>query len=131
VPYSTDCSEGVWIAALLRPPASGMPNHRPTGCRTPSDRKRPHDPQTLRYPRSEPRPTYTAPTRAAAWSGGAIVGAIIATVIVLGFILYEVTKIVTHAGDTTTSVPRTAYQGIQTRKENSWHKDPSGRLWSA
>jgi hypothetical protein len=29
------------------------------------------------------------------------------TVIVLGFILYEVTKIVTHAGDTTTSVPRT------------------------
>jgi hypothetical protein len=65
------------------------------------------------------------------WSGNAFIWGIIASVIVLGFILYEVTKIVTHAGDTTTSVPRTAYQGIQTRKENSWHKDPSGRLWSA
>ena len=54
-------------------------------------------------PVAKPRPTYLGPTRAAAWSGGAI----IASVIVLGFILYEVTKIVTHAGDTTTSVPRT------------------------
>jgi hypothetical protein len=57
-------------------------------------------------PVAKPRPTYSGPTRAAAWSGGAIVGAIIASVIVLGFILYEVTKIVTHAVDTTTSVPR-------------------------
>jgi hypothetical protein len=54
-------------------------------------------------PVAKPRPTYSGPTRAAAWSGGAI----IASVIVLGFILYEVTKIVTHAGDTTSSVPRT------------------------
>ena len=54
-------------------------------------------------PIAKRRPTYSGPTRAAAWSGGAI----IASVIVLGFILYEVTKIVTHAGDTTTSVPRT------------------------
>ena len=58
-------------------------------------------------PVAKPRPTSSAPTRAAAWRGGAIVGAIIASVIVLGFILYEVTKIVTHAVDTTTSVPRT------------------------
>ena len=58
-------------------------------------------------PGSKSRRTYSGPTRAAAWSGGAIIGGIIASVIVLGFILYEVTKIVTHAVDTTTSVPRT------------------------
>ena len=56
-------------------------------------------------PVSKSRRTY-AGHRAAAWSGGAIIGGIIASVIVLGFILYEVTKIVTHAADTTTSVPR-------------------------
>jgi hypothetical protein len=55
-------------------------------------------------PAANPRPTYTGETRAAAWSGGAIVGAIIAIVIVLSFALYELTKIVTHAGDT---APRT------------------------
>jgi hypothetical protein len=49
-------------------------------------------------PVATPRPTCSGPTRAATWSGGAIVGAIIASVIVLGFILYGVTKIVTHAG---------------------------------
>ena len=48
-------------------------------------------------PVAKPRPTYTGPTRAAAWSGGAIVGAIIASVIVLGFVVYEVSKIVAHA----------------------------------
>jgi hypothetical protein len=58
-------------------------------------------------PVAKPRPTCSAPTRATAWSGSAIIGGIIASVIVLGFILYEVTKIVTHAVDTTTSVPRT------------------------
>jgi hypothetical protein len=57
-------------------------------------------------PGSKSRRTYTG-HRAAAWSGGAIIGGIIASVIVLGFILYEVTQIVTHAVDTTTSVPRT------------------------
>jgi hypothetical protein len=46
---------------------------------------------------AKPRPTYTGPTRAAARSVGAIVAAITASVIVLGFILYEVTKIVTQA----------------------------------
>jgi hypothetical protein len=55
-------------------------------------------------PVAEPRP---GPTRAAAWSGGAIVGAIIAVVIVLGFVVYEVSKIVTHAGYATPSAPRT------------------------
>jgi hypothetical protein len=50
-------------------------------------------------PVPKPRLTYTGPTRAAAWSGGAIVGAIIASVIVLGFVVYEVSKIVAAAHD--------------------------------
>jgi hypothetical protein len=55
-------------------------------------------------PVAEPRP---GPTRAAAWSGGAIVGAIIAVVIVLGFVVYEVSKIVAYSDNTATSAPRT------------------------
>jgi hypothetical protein len=39
-------------------------------------------------PGSKFRRTYTG-HRAAAWSGGAIIGGIIASVIVLGFILYD------------------------------------------
>ena len=97
MPYGADCSEGLWIgprccAAL----ASGTPNHGATGLH-----------MTHRHfgvPGSKSRRTYTG-HRAAAWSGGAIIGGIIA-VIVLGFVVYEVTKIVTHAADTTTSVPR-------------------------
>ena len=58
---------------------------------------------------SKSRRTYTG-HRAAAWSGGAIIGGIIA-VIVLGFVVYEVTKIVTHAADSTTSLPRTGEAG--------------------
>ena len=60
-------------------------------------------------PGSKSRRTYTG-HRAAAWSGGAIIGGIIA-VIVLGFVVYEVTKIVTHAADSTTSLPRTGEAG--------------------
>jgi hypothetical protein len=62
-------------------------------------------------PVTKPRPTYSGPTRAAAWSGGAIVGAIIAVVIALGFVVYEVSKIVAHARNTATSAPRTTGQG--------------------
>jgi hypothetical protein len=62
-------------------------------------------------PVAKPRRTYTGPTRAAARSGGAIVGAIIASVIVLGFVVYEVSKIVAHASTTATSAPRTTGQG--------------------
>jgi hypothetical protein len=58
-------------------------------------------------PVAKPRPTYSGPTHAAAWSGGAIVGAIIAVVIVLGFVVYEVSKIVTYAGNAKPSAPRT------------------------
>ena len=62
-------------------------------------------------PVAKPRPTYSGPTRAAAWSGSAIVGAIIAVVIVLGFVVYEVSKIVAHSGNTVTSAPRTTGDG--------------------
>jgi hypothetical protein len=48
-------------------------------------------------PIAKRRPTYSGPNRAAAWSGGASVGGIIAIVIVLGFVVYEVSKIVAHA----------------------------------
>ena len=58
-------------------------------------------------PVAKPRPTCSGPTRAAAWSGGAIVGAIIAVVIVLGFVVYEVSKIVTYVGNATPSALRT------------------------
>ena len=99
MPYGADCSEGLWSRAAA---PSCLRNAKPRRLQEPA-----HDPQTLRRPRSKPRPTYTGPTRAAAWSGGAIIGGIIASVIVLGFVLYEVTKIVTHAVNITTSVPRT------------------------
>ena len=62
-------------------------------------------------PIAKRRPTYSGPTRAAAWSGGAIVGAIIAVVIVLGFVVYEVSKIVAHSGNTVTAAPRTNGDG--------------------
>ena len=58
-------------------------------------------------PAAKPRPTYSGPTRAAAWSGGAIVGAIIAVVILLGFAVYEVSEIVAYPDNTATSAPRT------------------------
>ena len=69
-------------------------------------------------PVAKPRPTYSAPTRAAAWSGGAIVGAIIASVIVLGFVVYEVSKIVAHASNTATSAPRATAEGSRALWKN-------------
>jgi hypothetical protein len=62
-------------------------------------------------PVAKPRPTCSGPTRAATWSGGAVVGAIIAVVIVLGFVVYEVSKIVAYADNTATSAPRTTGDG--------------------
>ena len=67
-------------------------------------------------PVPKPRPTYSGPTRAAARSGGAIVGAIIAVVIVLGFVVYEVSKIVAYADNTATSGPRTTGDGNRPHK---------------
>ena len=45
-------------------------------------------------PVAKPRPAYTGETRASALSSGAIIGGIIAIVIGLGFVIYEVSKIV-------------------------------------
>jgi hypothetical protein len=59
----------------------------------------------------KPRPTYTGPARAGAWSGSAFIGAIVVILIVLGIILYGVSKPVTDVGNTTTSAPRTTGQG--------------------
>ena len=54
------------------------------------------------------RPSYSGPTRAATLSGGAIVGGIVVILIVLGLVLYGVSKIVTDAANNTTaSAPQT------------------------
>jgi hypothetical protein len=68
----------------------------------------PHRPYGI--PSPKPRPTSSGPTRVE-WSGGAIIGGIILIVIVLGFIMYEVTKIGTHARNTTTPTPHTTGKG--------------------
>ena len=59
----------------------------------------------------KPRPTYTGPAGAGAWSGSAFIGAVVVILIVLGIILYGVSKTVTDAVNTTTSAPRTTGQG--------------------
>jgi hypothetical protein len=56
----------------------------------------------IRMPK--PRPTYTGPARAGAGSGSAFIGAIVVILIVLGVILYGLSK-------TTTSAPPTTGQG--------------------
>jgi hypothetical protein len=67
----------------------------------------PHRPYGI--PSPKPRPTYSGSTRAA-WSGGAIIGGMILMVIVLGFIMYEVTKIGSHARNPATTAPHTTGQ---------------------
>jgi hypothetical protein len=62
-------------------------------------------------PVSKPHPTDTGPTRAAALSGGAFIGGIVVVMILLGVVLYGVSKIVRDAGKTTT--PSTIGQGAQ------------------
>ena len=67
----------------------------------------PHRPYGI--PSPKPRPTYSGSTRAA-WSGGAIIGGMILMVIVLGFIMYEITKIGSHARNPATTAPHTTGQ---------------------
>jgi hypothetical protein len=58
-------------------------------------------------PVAKPRPSYSGPARAATLSGGAIVGGIVIILIVLGVVLYGVSKIITDAANTATSAPQT------------------------
>ena len=51
-------------------------------------------------PVAKPRPSYSGPTRAAALSGGAFAGLVV-ILIVLGLVLYGVSKIVTDAANNT------------------------------
>ena len=60
---------------------------------------------------TKPRDTYTSPSRADALSGTAFIGGIVVIMIVLGVILYGVSKTVTDAANTATSAPRTTGQG--------------------
>src|ERR1700738_4022507 len=62
-------------------------------------------------PVAKPRPRYSGPSRAAALSGGAIVGGIVVILIVLGLVLYGMSKIITDAANTATSAPLTTGQG--------------------
>jgi hypothetical protein len=50
-------------------------------------------------------------TRTDAWSGGAIIAAVVVVLIVLGLMIYGVSKAVTNDVNTTTSAPRTTGQG--------------------
>ena len=60
----------------------------------------------IRVPKA--RPTSTGPERAAAWSGDAFIWAIVVILIVLGVVLYGVSKIVTDVANTTaSSAPQT------------------------
>jgi hypothetical protein len=62
----------------------------------------------IRVPK--PRPTYTGPARAGAWRDDAFIWAIVVILIVLGVVLYGVSKIVTDVANTTTSAPHTTGQ---------------------
>jgi hypothetical protein len=57
--------------------------------------------------RTKRHPTYTGRCPAGALSGSAFVGAILVILIVLGVVLYGVSKIVDDADDPTTSAPQT------------------------
>ena len=50
----------------------------------------------IRVPK--PRPTYTGPARAGAWSGSAFISVIVVILIVLGVILYGLSKTITDTG---------------------------------
>lgn len=60
----------------------------------------------IRVPK--PRATYTGPARAGAWSGSAFISVIVVILIVLGVILYGLSKTITDTA--TTSAPRTTGQ---------------------
>jgi hypothetical protein len=64
----------------------------------------------IRVPK--PPPTYSGPARAGAWRGDAFIWAIVVILIVLGVVLYGVSKIVTDVANTTaSSAPQTSDKG--------------------
>ena len=63
----------------------------------------------IRVPK--PLPTYTGPARAGAWSGDAFIWAIVVILIVLGVILYGLSRTITDTASTTMSAPHTTGQG--------------------
>ena len=65
----------------------------------------------IRVPKA--RPTSTGRDRACAWSGDPFIWAIVVILIVLGVVLYGVSKIVTDVANTATSAPPTTDQGTR------------------
>ena len=61
--------------------------------------------------KTKPPPAVGGPLPSDAWSGRAIIAGIVVVLIVLGVVLYGVSKVVTHAGNTTTSAPHTTGEG--------------------
>ena len=62
----------------------------------------------IRVPK--PRPTYTGPARAGAWSGSAFISVIVVILIVLGVILYGLSKTITASR--TSSIPTRARSSL-------------------
>ena len=60
---------------------------------------------------TKPPPTVGGPLPSDAWSGRAIIAGVVVVLIVLGLMIYGVSKTVTNAVNTTTSAPRTTGQG--------------------
>jgi hypothetical protein len=61
--------------------------------------------------KTKPPPTVGGPLPSDAWSGRAIIAGVAVVLIVLGLMIYGVSKTVTNAVNTTTSAPRTTGQG--------------------
>jgi hypothetical protein len=58
-----------------------------------------------------PRPTSSGPARAGAWSASAFIATIVVILIVLGVILYGLSRTITDTASTTMSAPHTTGQG--------------------
>jgi hypothetical protein len=61
--------------------------------------------------RTKPPATDGGPLPSDAWSGRAIIAGVVVVLIVLGLMIYGVSKTVTNAVNTTTSAPRTTGHG--------------------
>lgn len=61
--------------------------------------------------RTKPPANDTGPAPVSVWSGSAIIAGIVVLLIVLGVVIYGVSKTVTDVANTSTSAPRTTGQG--------------------